>query len=60
MIDRTIYIYQRAIEGSGIDEINPTEEEIKDYNEIRAEILEKTEQAKREGRVIIWDIPFDP
>ena len=60
MIDRDIYIYQRAISGIGIDKINPTEEEIKTYNRMRARILEKDEQAKREGRVIIWDVPFDP
>lgn len=60
MIDRTIYIYQRAIEGNSIADINPTEEEIQSYNESRAYILQENERAKREGRVIIWDIPFDP
>ena len=60
MIDRTIYIYQAAIVGDSIADINPTEEELQGYREMRAEILEKTERAKREGRVLIWDVPFDP
>lgn len=54
---RMSLVYQLAINDGNLTILDPpaTQEEINIFNEI----VNKTAQAKQEGRTIIWEIPFD-
>ena len=54
-------IYMSAINGYGLDDFDPpaTKEDWDLYYKMRKEIKETNEKAEREGRSIVWEIPFD-
>lgn len=59
--DRLKRIYMNAIADAPAPVLDPpaTPEEIAVYKEMCKDMREKEAKAKREGRTLIWDMPFD-